>query len=94
MLEETGETPEQAMQRVVRDVLGPLVRADGGELYLVSLEPDRIKLHLGGRFAGCPGNTLTTRRVIEPLIRAVAPAADVVVSAGTLLPAGAQKVDG
>lgn len=86
-------TPLEALERVVRDVLGPLIRADGGELYVVTLDSERVCLHLGGRFAGCPGNTLTTRRVIEPLIRSVAPTADVVVTAGTLLPNGALKVE-
>ena len=71
-----------------------MIRADGGELYVVSLETERVCLHLAGRFAGCPGNTLTTRRVIEPLIRAVAPTADVVVTAGTLLPQDALKIEG
>lgn len=80
--------------RVVREVLAPLVRADGGELYLVRVEDDTVDLHLAGRYAGCPGNALARRQVIEPAIRAVAPNAHVSVSSGALVPKGAQKLTG
>jgi len=49
--------------RVVREVLAPLVRADGGDLYLVSVKETGVCLHVTGRFSGCPGNTLARRRV-------------------------------
>lgn len=78
--------------QVVREVLAPLVRADGGELYLVQVEDDAVSLHLAGRFAGCPGNALARRQIIEPAIRAVAPNAQVTVSSGALVPKGAQKL--
>jgi Fe-S cluster biogenesis protein NfuA len=82
----------EKMLRVVEEVLGPLVRADGGELYLVSAQDDSVSLHLAGRFAGCPGNTLATRRLIEPAIQAAAPGAKVTVTWGFLVPAGARRV--
>jgi len=78
--------------RVVREVLGPLVRADGGRLYVVAADDDSLSLHLTGRFSGCPGNTLATRRVIEPAVYAVAPRARVTITSGALLPAGAELV--
>ncbi|MBM4362025.1 MAG: NifU family protein [Deltaproteobacteria bacterium] len=80
------------VQRVVREVLGPLVAADGGKLYLVRLGPDEVALHLAGRFAGCPGNTLAVRRVVEPAVAAVAPELRVTVTSGALVPQGAQLV--
>jgi Fe-S cluster biogenesis protein NfuA len=79
--------------QVVREVLAPLVRADGGEIYLVRVEDDSVSLHLGGRFAGCPGNALARRQIIEPAIRAVAPQAQVTVSSGAIVPKGAQRLD-
>ncbi len=82
------------MLRVIREVVAPLVRADGGRLYVVNAEDDVLDLHLAGRFAGCPGNTLATRRVIEPAIYAVAPAAKVTISSGALVPKGAELVAG
>jgi Fe-S cluster biogenesis protein NfuA len=81
------------MLRVIREVVAPLVRADGGRLYVVKAEDDVLALHLAGRFAGCPGNTLATRRVIEPAIFAVAPAAKVTISSGAIVPKGAELID-
>jgi len=78
--------------RVLRDVLAPLVRTDGGELYLVRAEDDAVALHLAGRFAGCPGNALARRQIIEPAIRAVAPNAQVTLTSGAIVPRGAQKL--
>jgi Fe-S cluster biogenesis protein NfuA len=80
--------------RVVREVLAPLVQADGGELYLVSVDDSGVSLHLAGRFAGCPGNTLARRRVLEPLIASAVPGAYLTVTTGALLPPGAQRVLG
>lgn len=78
--------------KVCRDVIAPLIRADGGELYLVAVEPDHLTLHLAGICAGCPGAVLTTRGVIEPAVHAVAPSARVVVTNGVKVPEGASLV--
>ncbi len=86
-----GDTRAEIL-RVVREVVAPLVRADGGRLYVVQAEDDAVALHLAGRYAGCPGNTLATRRVIEPAIFAVAPKARVTITSGALLPEGAELV--
>jgi Fe-S cluster biogenesis protein NfuA len=75
--------------KVCRDVIAPLVRSDGGELYLVAVESDHLTLHLAGTCAGCPGAVLTARGVIEPAIHAVAPSARVVVTNGAKVPEGA-----
>jgi Fe-S cluster biogenesis protein NfuA len=80
--------------RVIHDVVAPLVRADGGQIYVVHADEEQVSLHLGGRFAGCPGNTLTTRRIIEPVIFTVAPHARVTVTSGAILPAGAELLPG
>ena len=84
--------PKDEIVRLVREVLAPLVYADGGELYLVSVEDSGVSLHLGGRFSGCPGNTLTRRRVIEPLIASAVPGAYLTMTTGPLVPKGAQKI--
>jgi Fe-S cluster biogenesis protein NfuA len=57
---------EETIRELIREVLGPLVRADGGELHIVSVAERAIVLHLSGRFSGCPGNTLAGRRGLEP----------------------------
>ena len=79
----------EEIERVVREVLAPLVRADGGDLYLVSVEDTGVSLHVTGRFSGCPGNTLARRRIFEPPLVAVAPGITVTLTSGPLIPAGA-----
>ena len=78
--------------RVCREVLAPLIEHDRGELYLVSLEGNRLSLHLAGRCAGCPGVRLTTAGFIEPALRAIAPRMQVAVTAGFRLPNGAIRL--
>lgn len=82
---------DQLLQ-VVRDVIGPLVRADGGSIYVVAVEPNHLSLHLAGRFAGCPGTPQVVRGIIEPAVRAVAPSARLEVSSGIRVPEGASLV--
>ena len=85
-------SPRDELVRIVREVLAPLILADGGELYLVAAEDTGVALHLTGRFSGCPGNTLTRRRVLEPLVAATVPGAYVTLTTGPLVPPGAERV--
>jgi Fe-S cluster biogenesis protein NfuA len=85
-------SPREQILEVVKELVAPLVRADGGEIYLVSVDDGGVSLHVGGRYSGCPGNTLARRRVIEPLIGRKVPGARVVLSSGPLVPKGAEKV--
>jgi Fe-S cluster biogenesis protein NfuA len=78
--------------RVVREVLAPLVRADGGDLYLVSVEETGVSLHVTGRFSGCPGNTLARRRIFEPPLSAIAPGISVTLTSGPLVPSGSERL--
>jgi Fe-S cluster biogenesis protein NfuA len=84
--------PQEKLLKICEDILAPLIRADGGELFVVSIEADSIALHLAGKCSGCPGATLTTTSIIEPAIRAIAPAIRVVVTSGFQVPAGAALV--
>ena len=84
---------DPAVIETLERVLGPLVRADGGALYVVEATPQKVILHLTGRFSGCPGNALVTRRLISPLVQKAAPGAQVTVTSGQLLPEGAHKID-
>jgi hypothetical protein len=47
--------------KVLKEVIEPVVRADGGEVYVVAVEPNHLSLHLAGRYAGCPGAPLVVR---------------------------------
>lgn len=78
---------------VIKEVLGPMVAVDGGRLYVVQADSKHVSLHLAGRLAGCPGNQVAVRRVIQPLIAAIAPDAEVTVTWGRLVPSGATRID-
>lgn len=83
-----------AILDVLERVIAPLVEADGGELFLVSAGEEAVELHLAGRFAGCPGNSVTCRRILEPAIRTAVPRARVQVTWGSLVPKGAKRIPG
>lgn len=80
-----------SLHHVLNAVVGPLVTADRGELFALVTEPTALHLHLRGRFSGCPGNTLVIRKVIEPLVRAAVPGVRLTVTAGDLIPDGAER---
>ncbi len=84
-----GASRDQILE-IVREIVGPLVRADGGQLHLVALGERSLSLHLTGRFCGCPGNTLARRRVLEPVLTAHFPDLKIEITAGPLLPPGAE----
>lgn len=75
--------------KVMKEVVVPLVRADGGEVYVVAVEANHLSLHLAGRYAGCPGAPLVVRGIIEPAVRSVAPTARLEISSGIRVPEGA-----
>ena len=81
------------VMKALADFVVELVRADGGELYLVSVTADEVHLHLTGTCAGCPGAAITRERLLEPAVRSVAPKATVRVTTGWNVPDGARKVD-
>ncbi len=80
------------IMRVLRDIVVPLVEADGGEVFLLPGDGARITVHLAGRLAGSPGIALLSRRVFEPALRAVAPDTAITVSSGWRVPEGAVRV--
>ena len=89
---ETG-VAERVVEACER-VLAPLIEADGGELFLVSVAPLRVVLHLSGHCNGCPGSSLTQKHVIEPALHAVAPGLAVQLTTGFVVPSGARRLRG
>jgi Fe-S cluster biogenesis protein NfuA len=83
---------DERILAALRSVVAPLVEADDGELFLVEANPRRVRLHLRGKFSGCPGNTLVAERVILPLLRKSHPDVVLDLSSGPLLPEGAERV--
>ena len=81
----------QVMKALAEFVVA-LVRADGGEIYIVSATSDDVHLHLTGTCAGCPGATMTRERLLEPAVHGAAPKATVRVTTGWRVPEGARRV--
>ena len=82
----------ESVLKVCREVLAPLVRADGGEIYLVSAAVDDVHIHLTGACAGCPGASITRDRMLEPALARAIPKVKLRVTTGIHAPAGAEKV--
>ena len=66
-----GATPggslgvEQRVQRVI-DLIRPAVQADGGDIELVSVNPDAtVSIRLHGACVGCPSSAITLQMGIE-----------------------------
>jgi Fe-S cluster biogenesis protein NfuA len=61
-------------ERLITEVIEPLLGADGGGIELVAWSRDAddgitITLRLKGACAGCPGLPYTRSRVIEPVLK-------------------------
>lgn len=82
----------EQLVKALGDLVAPLVRADGGELYLVSATADDVHVHLSGTCAGCPGAAMTRERLLEPTVRGVIPKVTVKVTTGWRVPNGAKKI--
>ena len=83
---------KENIAKICREILAPLVKTDGGEMYLVRFEGDDLHIHLSGTCAGCPGVSLTGDKVILPALHAAAPKLRVVVTTGVKAPDGAEKL--
>ena len=86
------EFQEGDILRILKEIVVPLVEADGGKLLLIAVDVDQVTVHLTGRLAGTPGLGLFCRKVLEPAIHSVAPTARVVLTAGRLIPPGATDI--
>ena len=78
--------------RACKEFAAPLVAADGGEIYLVTVTSDDVHIHLAGTCAGCPGATMTRDSLLTPAVSAVLPKASVRVTTGWRVPKGAEKI--
>ena len=86
------ESDKEQIGRMCRDILAPMVKADGGEMFLVRIEGDDVYIHLGAACAGCPGASMTSDNVILPMLRTVVPKVRVVLTTGVRLPEGASRL--
>jgi Fe-S cluster biogenesis protein NfuA len=67
-----SETIEKRVQKALEEIK-PRIQADGGNIELVAIEKDTVKVRLQGACAGCPMATLTLKEGVERLIKAKVP---------------------
>ncbi len=67
-----SETIEKRVGKVL-DEIKPRIQADGGDIELVAIEKDTVKVRLRGACSGCPMAALTLKQGVERLIRAKVP---------------------
>ena len=67
-----SETIEKQVQAALAEIR-PEIQADGGDIELVAIENDTVKVRLRGACAGCPMSALTLKQGVERLIKAKVP---------------------
>jgi len=87
------KTQADEVERICKEILQPMVKADGGDLYLVNVTTEDVHIHLSGACAGCPGAQMTRDRMMEPLIVHAAPKAKLTLTTGFRVPEGARKIE-
>lgn len=64
---------KEQVQKVI-DKIRPSLQADGGDVELVAIEGDVVKVRLQGACAGCPMSQMTLKNGIERLLKQEIPA--------------------
>ena len=88
-----ADASRQQLLALCRNVLAPMLRADEGELYIVSVDDNELIIHLAGTCSGCPGAGMTIRSVIEPAVRQLSEEVRLIVTVGAKMPPGALRAE-
>ena len=67
-----SETIQKKVEAALAEIR-PQIQADGGDIDLVAIEKDTVKVRLRGACAGCPMSALTLKQGVERLIKAKVP---------------------
>ncbi len=65
---ETKNNVEKALEEI-----RPFLLSDGGNIKLLSIEEDTVKVQLEGACSGCSGNQMTVKNGVEATIKKHAP---------------------
>ena len=79
--------------KLCREVLAPLIEADGGQMFLVSLTAEDIHVHLAGTCAGCPGSSFTADSIVGPALSKLTPKSKLRLTTGWRVPADAERME-
>ena len=63
-----SNSTEKKVQEVL-DQIRPQIQMDGGDVELVAVEKQTVKVRLTGHCAGCPMSAMTLKNGIEALIK-------------------------
>lgn len=67
-----SETIEKKVHEALAEIK-PQIQADGGDIELVAIENETVKVRLRGACVGCPMSALTLKQGVERLIKARVP---------------------
>jgi Fe-S cluster biogenesis protein NfuA len=62
------ESIEKKVQKALEEIR-PRIQADGGDVELVAVEKQTVKVRLSGACAGCPMAAITLKQGVEALIK-------------------------
>lgn len=76
----TAEEQEKiaSIQQMIDEQVRPYLQGDGGDLYLVGLEGNVLKVHYQGACGSCPSSISGTLAGIESMVRRIDPELEVV----------------
>jgi Fe-S cluster biogenesis protein NfuA len=63
-----SETTKKKVQAALAEIR-PQIQADGGDIELVAVENNTVKVRLRGACVGCPLSALTLKQGVERLIK-------------------------
>ncbi len=66
------------IELLLDEKIRPYLRGDGGDLYIVGLDGDRLTVHYQGACGTCPSSISGTLQSIESLLRTIEPDIEVV----------------
>jgi Fe-S cluster biogenesis protein NfuA len=66
---------KEKVEAVINEIR-PLLQGDGGDIELVGIEGNVVKVRLRGACAGCPGAQMTLKMAVERRIKAKVPEID------------------
>ena len=67
-----SETVEKRVQAALAEIK-PKIQADGGDIDLVAVENNTVKVRLRGACVGCPMSALTLKQGVERIIKQKVP---------------------
>lgn len=67
-----NETVEKRVQAALAEIK-PQIQADGGDIDLVAVENNTVKVRLRGACVGCPMSALTLKQGVERIIKQKVP---------------------